>query len=229
MMSEIAEFLRQAWASLPSPIAALLTLVVGWLAAIALRFVLSRLLGLVRFDRLSERAGFAEFLRKGGVQYSPSKLVGSIAYWLLLLVTLFRASKAMDVRIAEALTERAIELFPSIIAAGFIAILGAVLVSFLANFVMTIARNAGIPNARLISRAIRLVGDLVVLTVALEQVGLGRTVLSSMFQLLFGALVFGLALAFGLGSKDLAREAMQRFIRNLQERGRGPKGGDLEG
>jgi hypothetical protein len=178
---------------------------------------------------LSEKTGFTEFLRKGGVKYSPSKLIGSIAYWLVVLTALFQASKAMDVRIAEALTERAIALFPSILAAAFIAILGAVLVSFLANFVMTIARNAGVTNARIISRSIKLVGDLIVVTIALEQVGLGRTVLSSMFQLLFAALVFGIALAFGLGGKDLARDAMQRFIRALQERGRGPKGTDMEG
>ena len=228
-MNEILEAVRSVWNALPAFVAASLTLLLGWLAAVAARFVAARALGAVKFDRLSEKTGFTDFLRKGGVKYSPSKLVGSIAYWLVLLVALFQASKAMDVRIAKALTERVIELFPSLFAAAFIAILGAVLVSFLANFVMTIARNAGVPNSGLISRVIKLVGDLIVVTIALEQVGLGTTVLSSMFQILFAALVFGLALAFGLGGKDLARGAVERFIRALRERERESKGTDLEG
>lgn len=228
-MNEIIETIGSIWGSLPAPLVAILTLLLGWLGAVTLRFLVTLLMGFVKFDRLSDKTGFTDFLRKGGVQYSPSKLLGSIAYWFVLMIALFQASKAMDVRIAAALTERAIELVPSILAALFIVILGAVFVSFLANFAMTIARNAGMPQARLISRAIKLIGDLIVITVALEQVGLGRTVLSSMFQLLFAAFVFGLALAFGLGSKDLAKEAMQHFIQALRERERGPKGPDLEG
>jgi len=228
-MNEILQVVRSVREALPAFVVAALSLLLGWLAAVSLRFLVSRVLAAVKFDAFSDKTRLTEFLRTGGVGYSPSKLVGSIAYWLVLLVALFQASKAMDVRIAQALTDRVVELFPSLFAAAFIAILGAVLVSFLATFVMTIARNAGVPNAKLVSRAIKLVGDLIVVTIALEQVGLGQTVLSSMFQLLFAAVVFGLALAFGLGSKDLARGAMERFIRALRERERESKGTDLEG
>ena len=50
-----------------------------------------------------------------------------------------------------------------------------------------------------------------------------------MLLMLFGALVFGLALAFGLGCKDIARSSMERWLRELRERERMTKGTDLEG
>jgi hypothetical protein len=50
-----------------------------------------------------------------------------------------------------------------------------------------------------------------------------------MLQLLFGAVVFGLALAFGLGCKDMARDAATRIVQNLREKRRADGRADLEG
>ena len=228
-MNTIGDTVGRFLASMPSSAAALLILLAGWIAAAALRFLVSRLLDLLRVDRLSERTGFAEFLRKGGTTRPASRLAGIVAYWIVLLVALFDAAKAMDPRIAAALSERAIGLLPNLFAALIIVVVGGILVAFLANFATTIARNAAMPHAALLSRSIKGVGYLIVATVALEQAGLGQTALSTMFLLLFGAAAFGLALAFGLGGKELARGAIERFLRNLRERERGSRGGDLEG
>jgi hypothetical protein len=228
-MNEILSTIGGIWESFPAPLTAFITLIAGWMGAIIIRIVVSGVLTLARFDRLSEKAGISEFLRKGGVKFSPAKLVGLFAYWIVLLAALFAVSRALDVRIANALFDRVVEMLPSLLAAIFIVIAGAVIISFLATFVMTIARNAAIPNAPLVSRSIKLVGNILVVTIALDQVGLGKTIISSMFQLLFGAFVFGVALAFGLGCRDLAKDAAQKFLRNLRERERASKGADLEG
>lgn len=228
-MSALAETLVGLWEALPSAVAAALVLLSGWLAALLLRLLVSGLLGLLRFDRLSERAGLAEFLRKGAVTYSPSKLAGAIAYWIVILAALYRAALELDVGIAAALADKAKGLLPSLLAAVFVAVVGAILVSFLANFTLTIARNAGTPHAPLISRSIRATGDILVVSLALEQLGLGGTVLSTLLVILFAAVALGLALAFGIGGADLAKGALQNLLRNLRERARSDKGGDLEG
>jgi hypothetical protein len=102
-------------------------------------------------------------------------------------------------------------------------------VSFIGNFVMTVARNAAYPHARLVARAVKIVGIVLVLGLALEQLDLSRSLIIALFQILFAAAAFGAGLAFGLGCKDLARDAMLRFLRNLRERERAGKGPDLEG
>ena len=89
------------------------------------------------------------------------------------------------------------------------------------------AGNAALPNARLLVRLIKYVGNLIVVVIALDQVGFGRSIVNSMFLLLFAALSFGTALAFGLGCKDMARDALLKFMRNLREREH--RGTDLEG
>jgi hypothetical protein len=59
-------------------------------------------------------------------------------------------------------------------------------------------------------------------TMALERVGLGRGVVLIAFSTFFGAMMFGLALAFGLGGRDLARRLLEsQFLEEKKEEDQG--------
>jgi hypothetical protein len=54
---------------------------------------------------------------------------------------------------------------------------------------------------------------------ALEQISLGRETILVAFAIAFGALMLGLAIAFGLGGRHLARRVLEkRFLRADKER-----------
>ena len=228
-MNDIIEQFNSIRATIPAPVLAIIVLVVGWLAACAIRFIFSKLLRLVRFDKFSVKTGLSEFLRKGNVKYSPAKLAGTIAYWIALLIVFLQVAKIIDQDIYNALSGRLSQALPNIAAGLLVVVVGYLLVSFIANFILTIALNASIPSARILSRAIKWLGVIVVVTMALEQIGLGRSIVEFIFQILLAAVALGAALAFGLGCKDMARDALQRIIRNLREQERGSSGSDLEG
>lgn len=228
-MSDVLDRLSAFFSGMPSPLLALAVLVAGWLGATALRFVISKLLYLARFDRVGERTGLTEFLRKGNARYTPSRLVGVIAYWIALLCALLAALRVVDAGIYATFTGKLAEAFPNLVAAILVVVVGSLIASFLSNFVLTIALNASMPNARLLSKAIKYLGIVIVVMIALGQIGLGKSIIDFMFAILFGAICLGAALAFGLGCKDMARDSMQRFLRNLREKGRGSQGTDLEG
>lgn len=217
------EALDSFWGSLPRPVAAAIVLLAGWALAVFTRFILTRILVATKFDKMSEKTGFGEFLRKGGVGLSPSKLVGKIAFWAALIVTFVLASKALDIAAVNEISRRIFESMTSWLAALLIIVVGAIIVSFLSNFVLTIARNAALENSRLLAKSIKWAGNILVAALALDQIGLGRSIISGMLGIVFSAVALGLALAFGLGCKDMARDAMQGFIQNLREKGRGAK------
>ncbi len=215
--------------SLPAAVRAVGVLIVGWLAAALLKMVLSRILRLVRFDGLCDRVGISEFLRKGRVRHLPSDLVGIIAWWTVLLVTLLTIARILDLTVVNSFTARLAAFVPGLLAGVFVGIVGLVIVSFLGNFVMTVARTAGFAHATLLARAVKIAGYIIVLALALQQIDLNRTMIGALFEILFAAVAFGLALAFGLGGKDLARDACTRLIQNLREKGRMDGRSDLEG
>lgn len=228
-MEELFAAVGAFWESLPSVVKSAAVLALGWAAARLARLLVSGLLALVRVDRIAERTGLGEFLRKGNVGYSPSRLAGHFAYWLVMIAAFVKIALILDVRLVEALSDRVVDFLPSVMAAALILAMGALLVSFVSNFARTIARNAAIPSAGLLAKAIKYAGNSILALLALEQIGLGATILSRLLELLVAAAAFGVALAFGLGCKDMAKDAMQGFLRNLRERERGSKGGDLEG
>jgi len=215
--------------SLPAWVRALGVLAAGGGASFLARFLCWKLLPLVRFDALCARIGISEFLRKGQVSRQPSRLVGTFAWGLGLLVTFFQVSRQLDIEVVTAYSREIAAAVPHLLAAVLIVIVGLVAVSFVGNFVMTVARNAAYPHAGLVSRAVKAVGIVLVLSLALEQLNLSRTLITALFQIAFAAVTLGLALAFGLGCKDIARDAMLRFLRNLREKERAGKGPDLEG
>jgi hypothetical protein len=219
----------ELWGGLPRPVAAVIVLAAGWGAAILLRLLCSRLLAAMKFDKFSERTGLKEFLRKGGVEYSPSRLVGVILYWIVIIVVLILSALALDVRIVDELSGRIAAQLPAILSAALVTGVGLVLVGFLANFAATISRNAGFPSARLLSRIIRWAGYVFIVSIALDQMGIGRNLVGPVFLIVLGAVALGAAIAFGFGCKDMAREAMDRFIRTMMERSRDGGGGDMEG
>jgi len=90
--------------ALPSAIGALLIFFVGWAVAKLLKSIVPALLKWLKFDVLSEKIGFDEFLRKGNARYTPSALIGVILYWIVILLVLARAAALLDSRVAESIT-----------------------------------------------------------------------------------------------------------------------------
>lgn len=226
-MDGVINVIKDFGSHAPRPLSAAALLIFGCFAALLARVLASRLFKLIRFDSVSEKTGFSEFLRKGNVSYTPSSLIGRLIFWVVLLSTLFQVSRLLDISVMNAVYDRTLAWLPSFLAALFIVAIGAILVSFFANFAGTLAGNAALPNPRLLTRLIKYGGNLFVVVIALDEVGFGKSIVSSMFLLFFAALMFGTALAFGLGCKDIAKDALVKFLKTLRDQDQ--RGTDLEG
>ncbi len=225
----IIDSFRSFSQGLPPIAGALLTFILGWIVAVLARMLIPKLLGLLRFDRLSEKTGIASFLRKGNVHHSPSRLVGYLLYWFLMIAVLSNTVARLDEGVANSLSAWLRSALPNLLATLITVIIGLVVVTFLSNFIITIARNAAVHSPDLIGRIIKYLGYFIVATMAMEQMGLGQTIISTIFVLIFAAIALGVGLAFGLGCKDMAKRAFEGFIKNLREKQRVGQGSDLEG
>lgn len=201
----------------------------GWIVAIALRFVVTKALRVARFDQICDRSGICDFLRKGEVRFSPSQLVGRGAYWLILLCALFETARLLDIKALSELQQRMAAGLPSFLSGVMVLAIGIILVGFFAGFVRTLSRNAGSPYAELWARITRWAGTILVIAFAVEQADIRRSILAVTLQIVIAAFAFGVALAFGLGCRDMARAAMEKFIAYLKERHTNTSRADMEG
>jgi hypothetical protein len=223
------EILNTYLSALPGWLIAAAVVAFGWLAAGAARFLFTRLLVLLHFNQLCERTGACDFLRKGEVAYSPAELLGRGLYWVALIVVFLEAARVLDLELATEFRRRAVEALPALLSAALVLAVGLIVTAFLSGFVRTVTRNAGSPYADLWSRITRWVSVVLVLAIAFEQAQIRGSILAGVIQIVIAAIAFGMALAFGLGCKDMARNAMERLIAELKERHRDASKPDMEG
>jgi len=192
----------------------IIILLIGWLLSKLVRSIVSKALKTAKINELSSRIELDKLLSKGGITYTLSDLVGGICYWLGLLVTFMVAVNSIGLTIAADLLNKVVLYIPNVIAALFILILGMFVSTLLKNIVRTAASNAGLNQGKLLAQVVESIVIAFSIFVALEQLQIGIRITELTISIVLGSLGLGLALAFGLGCKDIAG----KFVAELTER-----------
>jgi hypothetical protein len=198
---------------LPDVLTLTLIFIVGIVIAFILKAFFRRFFGAIKLDRLSERSGLKEILLKGGLREPLSLIAAKLIGWLTAIVFLFVALGSLNVPGIDRVLERFILYLPNVFVAAFILFLGYLLGNFLGRAALIAAVNAGIKVSGLVGRLVKLTVILLALTMALEQLGIGKGTIVVAFALIFGGVVLALSLALGLGGKDIAKELLEKKIK----------------
>lgn len=183
-------------------------LVAGWIA----RVLLGRLMRAFGFDKLAERSGADSTLRRAGLAKTPSEYVARFAGWLTVLVVALAGALSLRIPGTERILANALAFVPSLLMAVLIVIVGSMLAEFAARGILIAAVNAGWRGARLVSGVVRLLALALAVAMALDQLAVARAVVVATFSIVLGGVVLALALAFGLGGRDIAREYLRRYV-----------------
>jgi uncharacterized membrane protein len=100
----------------------------------------------------------------------------------------------------------------------FITFFGLLAASFFSRAALLAAVNANVPSPRLLSLAVRSIIVVFVLSIVFEELGLAEQTMLVAFGIAFGALMLGLAIAFGMGGRELAQRLLEKkFVRGKKE------------
>ena len=99
---------------------------------------------------------------------------------------------------------------PNVFAAGLILVVGIIFARFAARGILISAVNLHIQWARLLSLGVKWLVIVLAGAMALEHLGIGGQIVRLGFGILFGGIVLALALAVGLGSKDMVSRSLER-------------------
>ncbi len=191
---------------------------IGWGIAKLIEAIIVKVLKLARLDTLSEKAKVSTFLAKGGVKYTLSELLGVLVYWIIMLSIMVAALNALQWTVAAELLNKLVLFIPNIIVAIFVLVIGMFVSTGLYGVVRTTAGNAGIGQAKMLAQITQVIVIIFSVAIALEQLNIGRLIIASVVQITLAAIGLGLALAFGLGCKDIAGKFMSELVNKLKGR-----------
>lgn len=196
---------------LPMLGAALLLLVVGWLAARLAQFVVGGLLKRIGLDRLGDKAGAKRMLQDIGIDASVSYLLARLVYWLVLLVFVLAAAESLGLQGLSTTLHGLVGYLPNVLAAMLILLLGALIARLVGTTLGALAERSGIRGGLALGQMSRYIILIFVAVLALEQLGVETALLVNFATVLVTALLLALAVAFGWGSRELARNIMAGF------------------
>jgi hypothetical protein len=210
-------FLEKVIVFLPNLLAMITILVVGFFIAWIFKKLLFRLLKAIQFDKASRQWGLADVLSKGGVTYSPANLLSRFFYWVIVLVTLILGINALEVAATQNLITQFFNYLPHLFAAVIILVIGYLIAIFLGQATLIAAVNAEMESAKLLSRLVRWLLIIFSLTMALYQLGIAEKVITAAFSVIFGGIVLALAIAFGWGGRELAKDLLERLYKRKEK------------
>jgi hypothetical protein len=203
---------------LPNFLASVLIFAVGIILAWAIKVLLFRIFKALGMDRFFERTGTADLLKKGGLGESVAALLSRLIGWGILIVFAVISMRALEIPTVERLLERFLIYFPNIFVAGVIVLFGYLAGNFLGRAALIASVNAGIRFSGMIGRFVKYLVFVLAATMALEQLGIGRDTVIITFSLIFGGIVLAMAIAFGLGGKDIAREYLEKKVKGEEKK-----------
>ncbi|MGZ3590395.1 MAG: mechanosensitive ion channel family protein [Thermodesulfobacteriota bacterium] len=215
------KFLGKVLIFLPNLLAMVTILIIGFLIAWAVKVLLLRFLKAIQFDKVSKQWGLSDVLSKGGVAYSPVSLLTRFFYWVIVLITLILGINALEVTATQKLITQFFNYLPNLFAAIIILVIGYLISMFLGQATLIAAVNAQMESAKILARAVRWFIIILSLTMALYQLGIAERVIIAAFSIFFGGVVLALAVAFGWGGRDLAKDFLERLYKRREKGGEG--------
>lgn len=203
---------------LPSIIAALIVLVVGWLAASWAGKLVAKAIEFTKVDDIIDSAGLDRSLSEAGVDFNLAKLVGWLVKWFIIVVILIAVAEILGLDQITNFLETIALYIPNIIIAVVILLVGLVVGNFVDKVVhkAVLASNLSAAAGALSSLA---KWAIIVFTflAALTHLKIAEDLIQTLFMGLVGMLALAGGLAFGLGGKEAARELIDSIKRDVQK------------
>lgn len=190
-----------------------IVLLVGWgLATLFAGFVRLALRGL-RFDTVVRKTIGHRFAES----HDASALAGWVAYWLVLGAAFTLALETVGFELAQPIARRFEEVIPRILTASMLFALGTLGAVVVGAVTRRFLESAEVRAAAIFGRVVSAVLTGFAMLLALEQLGFAAQFVMAIGVVAAAATGLGLALAFGLGCRELARDFLVEYLRSLEE------------
>jgi hypothetical protein len=209
VLISITDALRNFLGFLPALIGAVLVLILGWIVSGVLATLIERALKTIGFERASETAGIAGFIRKSGSGWTASKVVAEIVKWFIRLVAIQAAAQILGMGQITQIINSILLFLPNLVVALAIIVLGAFIARFVANIVRGTVGEMGFSNPDLIAGIAQYAIIVFAAIAAVDQIGIAETVVNTLLIGTVGAVALAVGLAFGLGGQQAAAQLTQ--------------------
>lgn len=143
---------------------------------------------------------------------TPSEVVGIVVWIGVMLFAVIAAINILNIEALTSVFTGITVIFGRIIAGLIVFAIGL----YLANLAFNLIASSGGRQARILGQTARIAIITLVSAMALQQIGVASDIINLAFGLLLGAIAVAIALAFGLGGRDIAADQLREWLASFR-------------
>jgi hypothetical protein len=201
---------------LPRLATALIILLAGWLLAKVISALVKRLGEKLRLEDLLAGTGIKAGLEKAQISRSGTQLLAMLIYWIIFLNFILIALESLGLNEAVDPLRNLIAFLPRLLVAMITLTAGILLAQFLGKAAEAAMSGMGVDFNEEVGQGVNVLLIIMIVVVVLEQLGINADILTNIFTNVITIAVAGLALAFGLGGRDVARGVLAGYYAREQ-------------
>ena len=206
----VSNMLNQILGAVPALFGAALVLAIAYILGKVIAELVANLLSAIGFDSVLVWLGLGKQPVEGAKK--PSQIAGYIVLVAIMLFALIEASQILNFALLANL------IYEFTIFAGHVP-MGLIILAigiYLANLAYNTVMSGGMSQAKVLAQAARISILVFAGAMALRQMGLADEIINLAFGLLLGAIAVAVALAFGLGGREIAAREIQKWLESMK-------------
>ena len=197
--------------ALPNILGALIILIVGWLITKLVVFVLKRVLGFIKVDKLTNTINEKNIFGKTDLKFNISKVVVGFVKWIMYLVFLIVAADIMNWTIVSEEIGNLLRYLPKLFSAIALFMVGMYIANFVKSAIKGLFDSFDLNGSKIISTLVFYIIAIIITITALNQAGIDTKIITNNLTIILGAFLAAIALAFGLGSREIIGDLLRTF------------------
>ncbi|NJN31158.1 MAG: mechanosensitive ion channel [Synechococcales cyanobacterium RM1_1_8] len=225
--ASVMPMLNQITTSIPLVLTAGIILTLAFFIGRFLSNLVTQLLSSMGFDNIVSMLGFPEV---GGAAapaaapadlgttpaveskaQTPSAIAGTVVFVGIMLVAAMEAVNALGFDALTNLMTGVVEISARVLTGGIVMAIGL----YIANLVFRLVSSTGMASAKTLAQAARIAILVLVGAMALQLIGIAPDIINLAFGLTMGGIAVAIALAFGLGGREVAGQKLKEWLSAL--------------
>jgi hypothetical protein len=202
----VQQGLDNFFAFVPRLIGFLLILLIGYIVAKVVKSVLTKVLQRVGLDHAMHSGSTGQYVNKVAPDAKPSRTIGAIAFWFIFLGAISIAVSQLGIRALTTFVASIAAYLPNVVAAILIFVIAGVIAAAVGGLV---ARTMGdTPTGKIVGSVVPVLVMAIATFMILNQLKIAPAIVTITYAALIGGVFLAMALAFGLGGRDVASKML---------------------
>lgn len=203
---------------IPAIVGAVVVFVIGWFISVLVGKLITEVLKKAKFNKVFEKGNWKSAFDRAGIKVDASGFVGAVVKWVLVIVFLLAAADILGLSQFAAFLTSVLLYLPNVVVAALIFVATAIVSDIVEKLIRAAVESTKVGYGGVVSLIVKWSIWVFAILAILAQLKIeAADWLVNLLGIAFTGIVAMLAIAFGLGGKEVAAEFLQDLKKKLRE------------